>query len=162
MKSGLMKHLLILALLLMLQIWVFPLVHFWSITPFIYLYALIIWPAQWSVYANLFLAFVAGLILDFSLDTPGMHSMSFTLVSYFRLPLLRWLSSKEDIAEPGEKSMGFLSFWKYAILLILIHHSTFFLLESFAFFSLPTLLFRILLGSVATLILCFFLERFRR
>lgn len=161
MKNGVIKHLLILALLLLLQIWVFPMVHFWSITPFIYLYALIIWPANWSVYANLFLAFISGLILDFSLDTPGMHCMAFTLIGYLRLPLLRWLSAKEDISEPGEKSMGFLSFWKYALLLILIHHACFFLLESFSFFSLPTLLFRIVGSTLATLILCFFLERFR-
>lgn len=161
MKNTLLKHLLLLAFLLFVQVMVLQPVHFWSLTPFIYLYSVIAWPANWSVYRNLLIGFISGLILDFCLDTPGMHTMSLTLVAYLRLPLLRWCSVKEDIVEPSEKSMGFLSFWKYAILMVLIHHSCFFLVESFSFFSLLTLLFRILGSTLASLLLLFFLERFR-
>lgn len=161
MKTNVIKPLLLLLMLLLVQMYVMPFVHFWSISPCIYLFALLVWPVQWSVYAHLLLAFASGMLLDFNLDTPGLHSMSFCLAAYLRLPLLRWTSSKEDVSLPSEKSMGFLSYWKYACLLVLIHHSCFFLLESFSFFSLPLLLLRIFGSTMATLLLCFFLERFR-
>ncbi len=161
MKSDFGRHILLLVCLIFLQIMVLQSVHFWSVTPFIYLFSVIVWPSNWSVYLNLLVGFVSGLVLDFCLDSPGMHTMSLTLVAYLRLPLLRWCSARDEVVSPSEKSMGFLSFWKYAFLMVLIHHSCFFLVESFGFFSFWSLICGIFGSTLATLLLVFFLERFR-
>ncbi len=162
MRSDAYKYLLLLAFLLLLQIFVFPLVQFWSISPFIYIFAILILPAQWSVYPTLLLAFGSGLLLDFALDCPGLHTMSATLMAYLRQPVLRWAASKEALTRVSEKSLGFLAYWKYMMLLVFIHHACYFLLESFSFLNLPVLLLKIVGSTLASLLLMLLLERFRR
>jgi len=70
--------------------------------------------------------------------------------------------SKEDLdnsRDVSEKSLGIAVFWRYAIILVLIHHTTLFLLESFSFVNWLLLLVKIPVCSLLTLFFIFALER---
>jgi len=149
--------------LIALQVFVLDNVHFLGIfMPLIYIYALLRWPSDLSPNLTLIFAFLLGLSVDILSNTPGMHACATTLIAVLRYPILRLYISKEDLdnsRDVSERSLGLAVFWRYAILLVLIHHTTLFLLESFSFVNWLLLLVKIPVCSLLTLFFIFALER---
>lgn len=148
--------------LIALQVFVLDNVHFLGVfLPLIYIYALLRWPSGMSGSLTLILGFLLGLSVDMLSNTPGMHACATTLIAVLRYPVLRLFVTKEDLGskEVSEKSLGMGVFWKYAILLVLVHHTVLFLLESFSFINWLLLLIKIPVCSLLTLIFIFALER---
>ena len=156
------NHLIWFVGLIALQVFVLDNVHFLGVfLPLIYVYALLRWPSDMSPNLTLILGFLLGLSVDILSNTPGMHACATTLIAVLRYPVLRLFVSKEDLGskDVNEKSLGIGAFWKYAILLVLVHHFTLFLLESFSFINWLLLLVKIPVCSVLTLLFIFALER---
>ncbi len=163
MNARSLKHIAIALLLVLIQCFVLQSTSFLSAVPLLYVYALIIWPSDMPVGRSLLAAFAIGLLVDILSDTPGMHTSASVLAAFIRQPLLSSSGRIDnDDIEPGEKSMGFIDFWKYALVMVLCHHFTLYLVESFSFFNLVHLLLKTLLSSAMTLVLVFLLERFRK
>lgn len=156
------NHLIWFVGLIALQVFVLDNVHFLGLfLPLIYVYALLRWPSDMSPNLTIILGFFLGLTVDVLSNTPGMHASATTLIAVLRYPVLRLFVSKEDLGsrDVNEKSLGIGAFWKYAILLVLVHHTVLFLLESFSFMNWLLLLVKIPACSLITLLFIFALER---
>lgn len=157
-----LKHTFLFVLLFLLQIVVLQQLYFWYLVPLLYVYILIRWPATLPTGWVLSLGFMLGLLVDINVDTPGMHAAATTFVAFLRPALLKGFLNKEEVEnlEPRERSMGFLPFWRYAVSIVLLHHTLLYVLESFSFFDPLLLLFKIIGSALLSLLLIFIFERF--
>jgi rod shape-determining protein MreD len=151
--------------LIILQVFVLDNVHFLgAFLPILYIYALLRWPADMSTSLVLVLGFFMGFSVDVLSNTPGLHASATTLMAFLRYPTLRLFVSKDDLGskDVNEQSLGIAAFWKYAVLLVVIHHTTLFLLESFSFVHVWMLLIKIPVCCILTLLFIFAFERINR
>ncbi len=162
MKSNL-NYLFLFIVLVFAQVLLFNNLLIWGyVNIFFYIYFILVLPVRMSREWLVFLGFVLGLVIDLLSNTWGINTMATTLVAYLRPYLLRMVSSFEDQERiyPNYKSMG-LNFWKYAVLMVLLHHGTLFALEAFSFKMAWVVLFKTLLSSLVTLVLVWTCERIR-
>jgi len=148
--------------LIALQIFVLDNVHFLGVfLPLIYVYALLRWPSDLSPNLTLIFGFILGLTIDIMSNTPGMHACATSLIAVLRTPMMHLFVSKEDLGSRNvsEKTLGIGAFWNYAILLVFVHHTTLFLLESFSFVNWALLLVKIPVCTLLTVVFIFALER---
>lgn len=151
--------------LVALQVFVLDNMHFLGVfMPLVYIYALLRLPSDLSQNLVILWGFLLGLSVDILSNTPGMHASATTLIGFLRYPVLRLFVSKEDLGNKNVSvsSLGSGAFWKYAVLLVLIHHMTLFLLESFSFTNWPLLFTKIPVCSMLTLIFIFALGHINR
>ncbi|MDD4921498.1 MAG: rod shape-determining protein MreD [Bacteroidales bacterium] len=145
-----------------LQVFVLDNIHFLGVfLPLIYVYALLRWPSDLSPNLTLILGFILGLSIDVLSNTPGMHAFATTLMAALRYPVLRLFVSKEDLGSKvvSEKSLGTAVFWRYTVILVIVHHTALFLLEYFSFVNWVLLLVKIPVCSLLTLLFVYVLER---
>ena len=148
--------------LIALQVFILNNTHFLGIfLPIVYIYALLRWPPDVSPALVVLFGFLLGLSVDVLSNTPGMNASATTLIAFLRYPTLRLFVSKEDLGSKniGETTLANGAFWKYVVLLVLVHHSTLFILEAFSFTNTLMLLLKIPVCSLLTLIFIFAFER---
>lgn len=148
--------------LILLQVFILNNTHFLGIfLPFIYVYALLRWPPDMSPSVVILLGFLLGLSVDVLSNTPGMNASATTLIAFLRYPTLRLFVSKDDLGSKNiaESTLANGAFWKYIVLLVLIHHSTLLILESFSFSNVLLLLLKIPVCTLLTLVFIFAFER---
>jgi len=148
--------------LIALQVFILNNTHFLGMfLPIVYIYALLRWPPDVSPALVILFGFLLGLSVDVLSNTPGMNASATTLIAFLRYPTLRLFVSKEDLGSKniGETTLANGAFWKYIVLLVLIHHSTLFILEAFSFSNTLMLLLKIPVCSLLTLIFIFAFER---
>ena len=74
----------------LIQVLILNNIHFMRIaTPFLYLYIILKLPVGESRSEQLFLAFLAGLLVDVFSNTPGMHAFACTLAGFWREGLIQ-------------------------------------------------------------------------
>lgn len=158
-----LKHLFAAIALVLVQAFVLQGVHFWGWLPMLYVYAMLRWPSEMPVYQELIAGFLLGLAVDVLNDSLGLHCVSTTLIAYLRQPILRLCVSRLslDNVEPGEKTLGFLVFWKYTLSLLCCHHFCVYLIEAFSFLDILSVLWKSMGSVLLTALLIFLLERFR-
>ena len=108
---------------------------------FLYLGFLLFLPLGTPVVAQLLLSFGMGLTMDIFYDTGGLHAAAAVLLGFLRPWVLRLLTPRDgyDSADAvNVHQMGWQWFSVYLSLLVLVHHTAFFLLElgSFRHFGL--------------------------
>lgn len=160
-----LNHVTWFVVLLLVQLLLLDNLHFLGVfIPVVYLYALLRLPSSLSSYAVLLISFTTGLVMDVFSNTPGLHAAATTLVGGLRYPLLRLFILKEDMSSRtiSVDWMGRSLFWQYAVVMVLIHHTTLFLFESFSFFNLWTLLLKIPVCSLLTLLFIMAMELINR
>jgi rod shape-determining protein MreD len=148
--------------LIALQVFILNNTHFLGMfLPIVYIYALLRWPPDVSPALVILFGFLLGLSVDVLSNTPGMNASATTLIAFLRYPTLRLFVSKDDLGSKniGETTLANGAFWKYIVLLVLIHHSTLFILEAFSFSNTLMLLLKIPVCSLLTLIFIFAFER---
>lgn len=156
------NHILWFAGLIILQSFVLDSMHFLGIfLPFVYIYALLRWPPNIAPTLAVLLGFFLGLSIDVLSNTPGMNAAATTLIAFLRYPTLRLFVSKDDLGakDIGERTLANGAFWKYTVLLVLIHHATLLLLEAFSFNNGFLLLLKIPVCVLLTLLFIFAFER---
>jgi len=101
---------------------------------FVYVGFLLLLPWQRiSLILQLLLAFVIGLVIDAFYNSLGIHAFATVLMVYIRTFLLKLMlptSSYEPDTRPTLSSLGFRRFSIYALILLLIHHTTVFYLDA--------------------------------
>jgi len=148
--------------LIILQVFILNNTHFLGMfLPIVYIYALLRWPPDISPTLAILFGFLLGLSVDVLSDTPGMNASATTLIAFLRYPTLRLFVSKEELGSRviGESTLANGAFWKYTVLLVLIHHATLFILEDFSFSNSVLLLLKIPVCTLLTLIFIFAFER---
>ena len=136
--------------LLAVQVLIFSYIHFNPfISPFVYPLFVLLLPFNTPRWLLLILGFTAGLILDLLLDTNGMHAAALLLVSYLRPYLITFITPKgaEFEVEPNIYLQGFSWFLIYCGVSTLVHHTFYFLIESWTFYNPLIALTRILIST---------------
>ena len=135
---------------------------------FLYLGFLLFLPLAMPVVMQLLLAFGIGLTMDIFFDTGGLHAAAAVLLAFVRPWVLRLLTPRDgyDLQDSvNVHQMGAQWFAVYLGLLVIVHHTAFFVLELGSFRHFGLTLVKILASfaftSVALLIvqLLFFSQR---
>jgi hypothetical protein len=132
------------------------------ITPYIY-YVYILWlPFTISKSALLWISALYGLCLGYLLLSPGLHAAACVLIAYFRPYLLSVLLVKDvkdiNFAEPSFKSMGFVPYITYVVILTLIHHLYIIFLQWTAVGHLGFFTVKIILTSATSVLMIAIIE----
>jgi len=155
------QHLIWFVALLSFQVLFLDNIHFLNVFfPMIYIYAILRLPSSLSPSIVLIISFLTGLTVDVFSNTPGMHASATTLLGFLRYPVLRLFVLKEDLVnrEVSISWLGGTIFWKYCVILVLIHHTALFLLESFTLLNIQELLIKIPVCSLLTLVFILAME----
>lgn len=167
--SNVLRNFFRFVLLVLLQVFVLNriLLHEF-INPYIYLLFILLLPFNTPRLLTLLLGLLLGLTLDSFMNTPGMHAAACVLIAFLRPYVLRIFITREEWAgtrkSPSISTMGFRPFLVYALILVLAHHTLYFVLEVYGFNS-PWYLLGKILGSAAVtlgLILLYELLVFRK
>lgn len=126
------------------------------INPYLYVLFILLLPVKFPKIPALLIAFVIGLTIDIFTNTIGIHAGASVFMAYTRPFVLKLFSPRDGYdtdASPNIKDLG-LQWWiAYSTVLVFIHHFALFYLEAFRFSDFFNTFSRVLLSSVATLIL---------
>ena len=125
------------------------------INPYIYILFILLLPVRLPRGILLLLAFGLGLTIDAFSNTMGMHAFATVLVAFFRNGVIKLFTSIEEGNNPTPSfyTFGVGAYVKYVVVMVLLHHSALFILESFSFNHLWIVTFKILLSSLVTILL---------
>ena len=108
----------------------------YGITPLFYILFILLLPFETPGWTLLLFAFFLGFFVDMFCDTGGVHSASSVFAAFLRPLILRVLKIRDGYTPettPVIHFYGFSWFFKYAGLIILIHHFSYMLLIEFTF-----------------------------
>lgn len=130
-------------------------------TPILYSYFLLKLPIGRNLFFVIISGFLLGFIIDIFLNTPGMNAAATTIVATLRQPIINMIFPRDEHEEyiPGIHS-GSSLFIKFALVVVLLHQTLLFFIESFTFFNLINTLLRITVSSVLTLVIILGLDSF--
>lgn len=120
---------------------------------FFYLGFLLFLPLNTPIVLQLLLAFGVGLSMDVFFDTSGLHAAAAVLLAYLRPWVLRLLTPRDgydSVDSVNVHQMGGQWFGVYMGLLVLLHHTAFFVLELGSFHHFGFTLGKILASSLFT------------
>lgn len=162
MKVGWFKNIFLFVSLILLQVWVFNRVHLFGLfTPLPYVYYLLKLSNKINRNVLLLSVFGMGVCIDIFFNTHGLNALSMTIAGFLRYYLLQLMVSREeDAIIPSTRTMGIWGFMRYALIIVLLHHSILFVTEAFSVFSPLILLLKIAGSAFLTLSLIFILEIF--
>ncbi len=126
-----------------------------------YIMVIIILPFETNKLIVLFSSFLLGVCVDYFYDSSGLHAAACTIMGFSRYYVLKYIAPRDgyDIGvKPTVEDMGLEWFLRYAGTLVLIHHFFLFYLEIFRFSEFFTTLLRVILSSIATLVLIYLIQ----
>ena len=124
--------------------------------PYVYLLFVMLLPINMPKWQLLFCGFGIGLAVDLFSGTLGLHAGATTLMAFCRPSIIKLVSGRqkfENVQEPNLSQLGLVWFIRYSVCMVLVHHFTLFVLESFSFRLLGQVLLRILLSAPVTIFL---------
>lgn len=132
-------------------------------TPFVYVYFLLVLDRDIDHNMLMLVAFFLGLVIDIFSNTPGVNAGASVLITFIRPGILRLFSPRGEYEnfEPGIYTLGVGAFVRYAIILVLLHHTALFFLEVFSLVNVGYLLLRILCSTLLTMMLVMAIEYVR-
>ena len=120
---------------------------------FLYLGFLLFLPLRTPIVVQLLLSFGMGLAMDIFYDTGGLHAAAAVLLGFLRPWVLRILTPRDGY-DSGDTvnvhQMGWQWFGVYLLLLVVLHHTAFFVLELGSFQHFGTTLGKILVSALFT------------
>ena len=151
----LVKNILLLLVFVLAQGLVFGQLHFgYGIHPMIYPLFILMLPFDIRPVILMLLAFIAGVGVDFFMNTFGLHASAAVFIAYLRPGIFRQFSPRDGydiLKEPIAIDMGYPWFIKVSGLTILVHHFWFFGLEYFKWSAWKVIASNTLISSIITL-----------
>jgi rod shape-determining protein MreD len=125
------------------------------LNPYLYILFILALPVHLRQWIVLLLAFALGLTIDAFSNTMGLHAFATVFMAFLRLPIIKLFATIDEGVNPSPsfRTFGILDYLKYAVTLVLMHHVVLFFLEAFTFAYIGTLLIKILLSSLVTILL---------
>ena len=152
-----LKNIIRFIILILLQVTIFNNIQLSGfINPYLYVLFILLLPFDTPPWLLLVLSFFMGLSIDIFSNTIGIHASACVFMGFLRPYVLNYISVRDNYEcniEQGLYVYGFSWFLKYALILILAHHSFLFVVEVFSFQNFGDTIIRILLSSIFTLIL---------
>lgn len=118
-------------------------------------------PYQMNTVTLMLVAFACGLIIDSFSNTFGLHASSSVLIAYLRPLIFKWIAprdSNQEIDEVSVDSMGRTRFFYAYALLLLVHNTWFFLMESFKVNELGWVLLKVILSVPSSFLVSLFIQ----
>ena len=159
------KRLVLFFVLLLVQVLVLNHIHLFDCaTPLLYVYFVISFQRGYPRWAILLYSFLLGLCLDVFSDTPGVATMSMTLVGFLQPYVLDLFMQRDDDEsfQPSICTMGPVTFFYYSLLLTLAYCVVFFALDTFSFFNGLQWLLSVLGSFVLSELLLFVVDGLRK
>jgi hypothetical protein len=162
--SDLVKNIFRLIIFTLVQVYVLnkiPHLHRY-VVPYLY-FLFILWlPFSITRLGLLFVAFGAGLLLDYFTYTPGLHAAACVLIAYFRPFVIALLIPKDtaefNYREPSPRSMGWAPYSVYIFILTLLHHFYMLMLEYLHMGNFVDFLIKVVATTAISLLLIFTVE----
>ncbi|HYC41001.1 MAG TPA: rod shape-determining protein MreD [Chitinophagaceae bacterium] len=162
--SDLLRNIIRLVIFIAVQVYVLnkiPHLHRF-ITPYLY-YLFILWlPFSIPRMGLLLTGFVAGLSLDYFMQTPGLHAAACVLVAYVRPFVISVLTPKDTTGftyrEPSPRAMGWTPYLVYALVLSLLHHGYMVFLQWLEFGTILDFLVKVVATTGISLLLILTVE----
>ncbi|MEA3447077.1 MAG: rod shape-determining protein MreD [Bacteroidota bacterium] len=152
------KYSLLFIICILLQVFIFNEMQIGRyFNPSFYLLFLLLLPFESPRWLLLITGFVLGLIIDAYANTPGINAAATVFVAFIRPEILNLFSPRDGFepeTSPRISYYGFTWFFKYTLVIVVIHQLLLFFLEAFTFrFALTT----ISVALVNSLLTCFFI-----
>lgn len=148
-------------LLVLFQVLVLNNIQFLGyINPYVYILFILALPVRTPRWFALLLAFGLGLTIDMFSNTGGMHAFATVMVAFLRNGVIKLFTSIEEGNNPTPSfhTFGVSAYVKYAFLLVFVHHTTLFLMESMSFAHFWLMMAKIILSSLVTILLILGIE----
>ena len=164
MSNTFFRYLLWLLFFVLLQELVFEQIPLGTyVCPMVYVLFILMLPVGYSPVSVLLWAFFLGICVDtFSHGIMGTHTISIVAMAYVRPFFLKLVTSKEDRENMTQlqaiHTMGARYFVTYASLAVVLHHTIYFLIDTFSFFNITHTLLLIALSSLLSITLVFILS----
>ncbi len=133
------------------------------VNPLVYIAFVILLPMEIAGALLLVLAMVLGMAVDLLTGMAGLNTIATLFAAFCRPTVLTLFVGKEVVKDggvPNVSRIGQRHYWYYATVMVLLHNTTFFLIESLTWsLFFPTLL-RIVCSSALVLLLLYFLQQF--
>ncbi len=126
------------------------------LNPYLYVLFILFLPVGINRSILMVLSFFVGLVIDIFSNTPGMHAGACVLIAFIRPLIIKTLSSRDTLSPdscPSLREYGWPWYIKYASVAVLCHHFFLFFIEQFDHLFFWSTLLRIILSSVATVVL---------
>lgn len=148
------KYPFLFVLMVLLQVFIFNNIQVSGyINPQVYVFFILILPLNIKGWLLLVIAFGMGLIIDAFSDSLAIHALACLFMAFCRPAALRIFAGNidpEDMDSPSYHNLGMIAIALYGFILILIHHTTLFLLELFRLNELLDTITRSLASSALT------------
>ncbi|GAF04210.1 rod shape-determining protein MreD [Saccharicrinis fermentans] len=126
------------------------------LNPYLYVIFILTLPFETPGWLLLMLAGLLGLSIDVFSNTMGMHMAASLFMAFLRPFILVRFAPRENY-EPGTLPLpsyyGFGWFFKYAAILVFIHHLFYFVVESFSIENFVTIMVKTAGSTLFTLII---------
>ena len=132
------------------------------VNPLVYIAFLILLPMEIAGALLLVLGMVLGMTVDFFMGTAGINTIATLFAAFCRPAGLTLLVGKDEVKEggvPNVNRIGLKRFLRYAGVIVLLHGTVFFVLESLTWSFFYLTLLRIICSSVITLLLVYFCQK---
>lgn len=129
---------------------------FGFINPYFYIIFILLLPFETPHWALLVIAFLLGISVDLFVNTPGMHASATVIATFFRPMILNVFAPRDNYEVgtfPRIYYYGLGWFFRYTLILVVIHHVFLFYLEIFRFSDFFITLSRSLISSALTIVL---------
>lgn len=138
----------------LLQVLLFNRLHVEGGIVLFYVYLLLKVPVEVARPVQILMGFLTGLTIDVFCNTPGMHALAATTTMWLREPILRSFVDTEDFkaGAPGLSALGLMVFLRYIAVLVVLHAVVLYLAEAFSLLHWPTLLLKISISILLTLL----------
>lgn len=126
------------------------------VRPYVYLIFIMLLPVNIPKWQLLLYGFGIGLVVDMFTGTLGLHAGATTLMAFCRPSIIKLVSGRqkfENVQEPRLSQLGGVWFIRYSLCMVLVHHFSYFLLESFSFRLIGQVFLRILLSAPVSIFL---------
>ncbi len=132
---------------------------------FVYIACILLLPNEISLTWLLLIAFATGAIVDMFYNTLGMHAAATVLMAYCRPLIVRSqidVPGLETRIEFSLRELGAGAFFRYVLLLTLIHHTALFFIEASSLTLLVPTLIRVGASTLFTTVSVVLIQFFTR
>lgn len=132
---------------------------------FIYIACILLLPNELGLTWLLLIAFVTGIIVDTFYNTLGMHAAASVLMAYCRPLIVRSqidVPGLETRIEFSLRELGVGAFFRYVLILALIHHTALFFIEASSLTLLVPTLIRVAASTLFTTVSIVLIQFFTR
>lgn len=124
------------------------------LNPLIYVAFIVLLPLDTPPAVLLGAGLVTGVVMDASMGAAGINTVATLPIAFLRPAFMNLLCGRENVREggiPSPERLGRRKFIDYLVLMILVHHTIFFLLEALSWSHLLQTSIRIVVSSLVTM-----------